>query len=287
LDFVARILKLPNTEAAKTLLLAILTPDESEQVLAYHQRRQLHLQMEKKAIRLEWEALKTIAQLAPCDRRDEIRVLDRLETNFGIQYSIVQGFRKSFSISPTQQDNLALFRFSVKAQTGGILVVGSKFQSDGMLFEQHLGTFQLEPLVIDLPKPQSTIIVSNAIEALSLLSVRDLSKTLRVIVTGQAKPENVVRQALASPVPIILVEYQRGARCGRHRRLRELLLKDLDQINQLCPSDLRLGTPGFETIALQTEKVPKLANALCDLIGVRPIPPPEVVDPPDNPYVSF
>lgn len=70
--------------------------------------------------------------------------------------------------------------------------------------------------------------------------------------------------------PVVLVEYGSGRRCGRHRKLRELLEAGSGKVvGKICPSDLRLGKATFESIASDVQMNPALGTKLASLIGLK------------------
>jgi hypothetical protein len=212
-----------------------------------------------------------LARVKALEPDARLRLESALKSNFGIQKSVLDSITANaptLSLATTERFQIAL-QHGPESALDGIYVSGTKFAGDSeTLFEQSLGWFQKNPAAFGSPHAIYTVVVSNVIEALSLLSVPELGTYFRIVVSGTTKLENVAAQVVSKPHPVVLIEYGSGRRCGRHRRLREMLQAGNRKLSQLSPSVLRLSMVGFETIALKAQQNPGLGAKLAQLLGL-------------------
>jgi hypothetical protein len=277
-------------------LVGVLPPDLIENLVAYRDR----LDKREELGRLVGTRIHVLARLKPMDIESRSQLEKNLALNFGIQKSLLDSFTdmaKDLTIGITQRTHLTV-QHSTGDSIDGIIVNGTKLtEVTNTPFEQALGWFQESPLVIGGSQARHTVVVSNVVEALSLLSVPELAGSIRIVTSGVTRLEKVAAQILFRAHPVVLIEYGSGRRCGRHRQLRELLRTGGGKPRQLSPSELRLNMAGFETIALKAQQNPGLGSKLASLMGLPagsggfeqapkpfakpPTPPPVAPVPPD------
>lgn len=265
----ARALKI--TEDTLCAHLRGLIPKESfERLAIYRERHQFASMMGAVKGRQHWDEMRDFLHLQVGDFEGFSRVRELLDNNFGIVRPVLEMITdQRITLANTSDDDLAIKRFAYDRQDGGIMVAGSKMSADDRIFEQHMGSFRDEPLILAANNTAGTVIVSNAIEGLSMLSVELLTSKLQVIVSGEANLDRIARAALVRSHPVFLVEYSRGRRCSRHRKLRELINSCGGKTRPICPSDLRLGKAGFETIALEARRNPGMGIKLAQLFRLQ------------------
>ena len=249
--------------------LATIVPiDQLERLAAYRDRYDLRIDLAQRP----GKEIAKLVRLKPLDAESRLRLAQALQTNYGIADSWLDPgpeFLRNFEIATNFKHHLVLVHRN-QGIIDGLAVNGTRrSEATGSPFEQYLGMFREEPIVIGSATALHTVVVSNFIEAFSLLSVPELTRSVRTVVSGGARLEKVVARALERPRPIVLVEYGHGRRCGRHRKLRELLQQAMSkEVKKLSPSNLRLGKPTIENIALDAQENPLLGPKLAQLIGV-------------------
>lgn len=215
--------------------------------------------------------LHSLARITPLDSGLRGQLAKNLSDRFGIAEACLgpaPEWGANFTVTTTTRGHLAIEHRGA-AFTDGIAITGTELiAATKTPFEQHLGWFLKNPPIIVPHGARHTVIVSNLLEAFSLLSIPQLRTTLAVVVSGVARVDEVVREVLRRPYPVTLLEYAAGRRCARHRKLRESLDTSQRKWQGLSPSKLRPGTLNFESIAAQVRADTSLGKKLAQIFGV-------------------
>lgn len=94
-----------------------------------------------------------------------------------------------------------------------------------------------------------TVVVSNVIEALSKLSVPELTGSIRIIVSGTTRLEKIAAQVLLRSQNIVLIEYGSGRRCGRIGNCASSFAQVLEN-----PGNFVLASCARESLALKPSR---------------------------------
>lgn len=246
----------------------VISQEQIERLQAYKAHFDIHHQLQNP----NGKDLVKLVKCEPLSLSASQTLLQTLAANFGILESLLKpdmDLVNNIELGTNRWNHLVLMHKN-SASVDGIAVTGSRpARTTGSLYEQYLGVYRLDAITIGSANAVRTVVVSNVIEAYSLLSVPNLAPLIRVVVSGMTKPERVAVRALDRPYPIVLFEYASGRRCGRHRKLRELLEAGRGRaVTKICLSDLRLGKATFESIALEVQRNPALGAKLAHLMGL-------------------